>query len=196
MPTYRPLQTYLGRYRNRTKEPNNYYYLATAFATTYSSLWSAALDISLSTLFFFSHLKRLFVPSGPFVFVCNQAQNVHTSIIVEAIRPPIMQVYNKKIRFSETSQLFIVPDLTNFAEEVLWYCGDDIDSFKASYLQSIAEIRIKFSRGDVNGIRASEILGMEKHLTQDVSYHIGFMTASKNMAWSHTFFLSFPFSHS
>ena len=109
-----------------------------------------------------------------------------------------MQVYNKKIRFSETSQLFIVPDLTNFAEEVLWYCGDDVDSFKASYLQSVAEIRIKFSRGDVNGIRASEILGMEKHLTQDVSYHVGvgFMTASKNMAWSQTIFLSFPFSHS
>ena len=96
-----------------------------------------------------------------------------------------MQAYKKKVRFSETSQLFVVPDLTAFAEEVLWYCEDDVDSFQASYLQSVAEIRIKFSRGDVNGIRSSEILGMEKHLTQDVSYLVGFMIASTNMALSH-----------
>ena len=86
-----------------------------------------------------------------------------------------MQAYNKKVCFSETSQLFIVPYLTDFSEEVLWYCGDDIDSFKASYLQSVADVRIVILRGNINGIRASEILGMEKHLTPDVSYHVGFM---------------------
>lgn len=80
-----------------------------------------------------------------------------------------MQAYKKRVRFSETSQLIVVPDLTEFAEGVLWYGGDDEDSFGASYRQSVAEVRIKFARGDVNGIRASEILGIEKHLTRDLT---------------------------
>ena len=83
----------------------------------------------------------------------------------------IMTAHKKRVRFSETSQLVILPNLEHEFAGPMWYCEDEMDSFKQSVRQSVAKIRTAFSRGDPNDIRTCEILGLEKHLTLEVSYH-------------------------
>ena len=71
----------------------------------------------------------------------------------------------KRVSFSETSILVVLPKCSSTS---MWYQDSDMESFKDSYERSVAEIRYRLSRGDIHG---SELLGMEKHLTQDVSWY-------------------------
>ena len=72
----------------------------------------------------------------------------------------------KSVSFSETSTLVVFPKCSATS---MWYQHSDMESFKESFERSVVEIRYNLSRGDIRG---SELLGMEKHLTQDVSCYV------------------------
>jgi hypothetical protein len=50
-----------------------------------------------------------------------------------------------------------------------------MESFKALFELSVAEVRMKLSRGGIDAIVATEILGMEKRLTRHVSKNLATM---------------------
>ena len=76
---------------------------------------------------------------------------------------------SKKVRFSDASILVLLPNPNSKCAAARWYSQDDMESFKALFVISVAEVRIQLSRGGIDAILATEILGMEKRLTRDVS---------------------------
>jgi hypothetical protein len=89
------------------------------------------------------------------------------NITEEKVR--ILEATSKKVRFSDSSTLVVLPNLTRKCAGEGWYSKDEMESFKSLFVLSITEVRIKFSRGDINDLVTAEILGMEKRLTHDVS---------------------------
>ncbi len=78
-------------------------------------------------------------------------------------------IMSKKVRFSDPSILVLLPNPNIKCAGAGWYSQDDIESFKALFVLSVAEVRMKLSRGGIDAIVATEILGMEKKLTRHVS---------------------------
>ena len=76
---------------------------------------------------------------------------------------------SKKVRFSVPSILVLLPNPNSKCAGAGWYSQDEIESFKALFVLSVAEVRMKLSRGGIDAIVATEILGMEKRLTRHVS---------------------------
>ena len=76
---------------------------------------------------------------------------------------------SKKVRFSVPSILVLLPNPNSKCAGAGWYSQDEIESFKALFVLFIAEVRMKLSRGGIDAIVATEIIGMEKRLTQPVS---------------------------
>jgi hypothetical protein len=77
-------------------------------------------------------------------------------------------IKDRVVRFSGESVLVVLLHSDRPCVESGWYCKSDLDSFKALFELSVAEIRVKFSRGGVDALTANEILGLEKKLTQRV----------------------------
>jgi len=78
-------------------------------------------------------------------------------------------IKDRVVRFSGTSVLVVLLNSNGTSAEAGWYCKNDLDSFKALFEVSVAEIRIQFSRGGVDALTTNEILGLEKKLTREVS---------------------------
>jgi len=76
---------------------------------------------------------------------------------------------SKKVRFSVPSILVLLPNPNSKCAGAGWYSQDEMESFKALFVLSVAEVRMKLSRGGIDAIVATEIIGMEKRLTQPVS---------------------------
>jgi hypothetical protein len=76
---------------------------------------------------------------------------------------------SKKVRFSVPSILVLLPNTNSKCAGAGWYSQDEMESFKALFVISVAEVRMKLSRGGIDAIAATEILGMEKRLTRHVS---------------------------
>jgi hypothetical protein len=76
---------------------------------------------------------------------------------------------SKKVRFSFPSILVLLPNPNSKCAGAGWYSQDEMESFKALFVLSVAEVRMKLSRGGIDAIVATEILGMEKRLTRHVS---------------------------
>ena len=76
---------------------------------------------------------------------------------------------SKKVRFSVPSILVLLPNTNSKCAGAGWYSQDEMESFKALFELSVAEVRMKLSRGGIDAIVATEILGMEKRLTRHVS---------------------------
>jgi hypothetical protein len=76
---------------------------------------------------------------------------------------------SKKVRFSVPSILVLLPNTNSKWAGARWYSQDEMESFKALFVISVAEVRMKLSRGGIDAIVATEILGMEKRLTRHVS---------------------------
>lgn len=104
--------------------------------------------------------------------------DIHHSIVktlIMASKKTKLHKKNSKVRFSGSSQLFLMPNRTTSSQ--LWYTEADFDSFKTLHLQAVAEVRTMLPRG--SGARAAalsrqilegvEIVGIEKNLTAEVS---------------------------
>jgi hypothetical protein len=78
-------------------------------------------------------------------------------------------IKDRVVRFSGTSVLVVLLHANRTSAEAGWYCKNDLDSFKALFEISVAEIRVQFSRGGVDALTTNEILGLEKKLTREVS---------------------------
>lgn len=78
-------------------------------------------------------------------------------------------IKDRVVRFSGTSVLVVLLHSNRTSAEAGWYCKNDLDSFKALFEISVAEIRVQFSRGGVDALTTNEILGLEKKLTREVS---------------------------
>jgi hypothetical protein len=78
-------------------------------------------------------------------------------------------IEDRVVRFSGTSVLVVLLHANRTSAEAGWYCKNDLDSFKALFEISVAEIRVQFSRGGVDALTTNEILGLEKTLTREVS---------------------------
>ena len=76
---------------------------------------------------------------------------------------------SKKVRFSVPSILVLLPNTNSKCAGAGWYSQDEMESFKALFVISVSEVRMKLSRGGIDAIVATEILGMEKRLTRHVS---------------------------
>ena len=65
---------------------------------------------------------------------------------------------SKKVRFSDVSILVLLPNPNSKCAGARWYSQDDLESFKSLFVRSVAEVRIKLSRGGIDTIVATEIL--------------------------------------
>jgi hypothetical protein len=81
----------------------------------------------------------------------------------------ILEAISKKVQFLDSSTLVMLPNLTRKCTGAGWYSKDEMESFKSLFVLSITEVRIKFSRGDINDLVTAKMLGMENRLTHDVS---------------------------
>eukprot|EP00581_Thalassiosira_minuscula_P014271 CAMPEP_0183723944 /NCGR_PEP_ID=MMETSP0737-20130205/16812_1 /TAXON_ID=385413 /ORGANISM="Thalassiosira miniscula, Strain CCMP1093" /LENGTH=204 /DNA_ID=CAMNT_0025954375 /DNA_START=158 /DNA_END=772 /DNA_ORIENTATION=+ len=73
-----------------------------------------------------------------------------------------------RVRFSEASEMVIVTDLSEGPfRNKLWYTKDDLDGFKADMSRYATIVRLHLSEG--HAPTASEILGMEKYLTAQLT---------------------------
>jgi len=68
----------------------------------------------------------------------------------------------KVVRFSEMSTMVAIPHSGRS-----WYSNAENSLFRELFARSVDDLRIRVSRGEVG----CEIVGLEKHLTRDVSYH-------------------------
>ncbi len=78
-------------------------------------------------------------------------------------------IKDRVVRFSGTSVLVVLLHSNRTSAEAEWYCKNDLDSFKALFEISVAEIRVQFSRGGIDALTTNEFLGLEKKLTREVS---------------------------
>ena len=69
----------------------------------------------------------------------------------------------KVVHFSKMSTMVAIPHSGRS-----WYSNVENSLFRELFARSVDDLRARVSRGEVG----CEIVGLEKHLTRDVSYHL------------------------
>ena len=62
---------------------------------------------------------------------------------------------SKKVRFSVPSILVLLPNTNSKWAGAGWYSQDEMESFKALFELSVAEVRMKLSRGGIDAIAST-----------------------------------------
>ena len=81
---------------------------------------------------------------------------------------PMTSVRRPRVRFSETSEMMLVTNLSNGPNKRnIWFTQDELDVFKANRTTYIAMVRFHISKQHT--LTASSILGLEKFLTAQLT---------------------------
>jgi hypothetical protein len=78
-------------------------------------------------------------------------------------------IKDRVVRFAGTNDVVVLLHSNRASVEAGWYSKNDLESFKALFQISVAEIRVQFSKGGIDALILKEIVGLEKKLTRRVS---------------------------